>query len=259
MIFLSVLFFITAFLYACVGFGGGSTYNALLVLNGTDYRILPLIALICNLIVVSGGAWRFSRNRHIQIKKVLPWVTLSVPAAWMGGRISIPEVAFIGILGGVLFVFSVKMLLPEEGKLFLNSSIKYLSSSVSILPPILGGGLGFLAGITGIGGGIFLAPVLHILNWDNSKNIAGTCSLFILVNSLAGLVGQFMKLEEFNLLSPILSYWAMFPAVLVGGQIGSMIGAEHLNTEIIKKMTAFLILYVSLRLLFRFCGMIGLF
>ena len=86
---------------------------------------------------------------------------------------------------------------------------------------ILGGGLGFLAGITGIGGGIFLAPVLHILNWDNSKNIAGTCSLFILVNSLAGLVGQFMKLEEFNLLSPILSYWAMFPAVLVGGQIGS--------------------------------------
>ncbi|MDD3020267.1 MAG: sulfite exporter TauE/SafE family protein [Alphaproteobacteria bacterium] len=259
MIFLSVLFFITAFLYACVGFGGGSTYNALLVLNETDYKIIPLIALICNLIVVSGGVYRFSRNRHIQIKKVLPWVALSVPAAWVGGRINVHEAAFIGILGGALFVSSMKMLWPEKTKHLLNRGTKHLSSSIAILPPVLGGGLGFIAGITGIGGGIFLAPILHVLNWDNSKNIAGTCSFFILVNSLAGLTGQFMKLEEFTLLLPILSYWAMFPAVLMGGQIGSMIGAERLNTEIIKKMTALLILYVALKLLFRFFEMSDLF
>ncbi len=259
MIFFSFLFFITAFLYACVGFGGGSTYNALLVLGDADYKILPLVSLICNLIVVSGGVWRFSKNRHIRIKKILPWVFLSVPAAWVGGRINIPEFIFVGILGCSLFISSLQMLWPAKPKHLLDMEQKNISSSIDFLPPVIGGGLGFLAGLTGIGGGIFLAPILHILNWDNSKNIAGTCSLFILVNSLAGLLGQIMKLNESDLLLSLSSYWLLFPSVLLGGQIGSLMGAERLNTEMIKKLTALLILYVALRLLFRFGGMVRIF
>ncbi|HRK98384.1 MAG: sulfite exporter TauE/SafE family protein [Alphaproteobacteria bacterium] len=258
---LPILFLVTAFLYACVGFGGGSTYNALLVLNDTDYKILPLIALSCNLLVVSGGVWRFSKSRHIQIKKILPWIVFSIPAAWVGGLIHIPEIVFVGILGISLFLSALKMLWPEKERekdsLFVSE--KNPSPLFSALPPIIGTGLGFLAGITGIGGGIFLAPVLHLLNWGNSKNIAGTCSLFILVNSFSGLVGQSMKLDEVDMMLPIFSYWAVFPAVLIGGQIGSWIGSERLNKKLIKKLTAFLILYVAIRLLFRFSSMAGLF
>jgi len=249
---LAVLFFITALLYACVGFGGGSTYNALLVLSETDYRLLPFIALTCNIIVVSGGVWHFSRGRHIDIRKILPWVIISVPAAWLGGYIAVPEKVFIGLLGSLLLLSGIKMLWPEKDSTLLQQTKK----TFPFVPPLIGGALGFVAGLTGIGGGIFLAPVLHLLRWSEPRNIAGTCSLFILVNSLSGLVGQTMKLGEINILPLALSYWYLLPTVLVGGQIGSWMGAERINSAVIKKLTALLILYVSIRLLFRFWMML---
>lgn len=251
--FLTILFFITALLYACVGFGGGSTYNALLILSDIDYSILPFIALICNIIVVSGGVWHFSRYKHIKMRDVLPWVVFSVPAAWIGGYIEVPEVAFIGILGGALLLSAIKMLWPEKEIFPMQSQKDYALAKSCFIPPVIGAVLGFLAGITGIGGGIFLAPVLHLLRWSDSKNIAGTCSLFILVNSLSGLVGQSMKLESMGLLTATIStYWYLFPTVLVGGQIGSWLGSSRINVGAVKKLTAILILYVSIRLIWRF-------
>lgn len=242
---LAAFFFITALLYACVGFGGGSTYNALLVLSDTDYRVLPFVALTCNIIVVSGGVWHFSRGRHIDIRKILPWVILSLPAAWIGGYIEIPEKVFIGLLGCVLFLSGIKMLWPEKE----NALLQPARQTASFIPPLIGGGLGLIAGLTGIGGGIFLAPVLHFLRWSDPRNIAGTCSLFILVNSLSGLAGQAMKLEETEILSLGLSYWYLFPAVLFGGQIGSWMGSSCINPNAVKKLTALLIIYVAIRLL----------
>ena len=123
------------------------------------------------------------------------------------------------------------------------------------LAPVTGAALGLLAGLVGIGGGIFLAPVLHFLRWDNAKKIAATCSVFILVNSLAGLAGQLMKLSGTPFLAQAASFWILFPAVLIGGQIGSYAGAKRLNPEILRIMTAALILYVSGQLLWRWWGM----
>ena len=123
------------------------------------------------------------------------------------------------------------------------------------MPVIFGTSLGLLAGITGIGGGIFLAPVLHFMRWGNAKQIAGACAFFILVNSLAGLIGQSLKIEDIALFSALSPYWILLPAVLIGGQIGSWLGAVQINMSMVKKMTALLILYVSVRLIMKFISM----
>ncbi len=253
MIVLSFSFFVTAILYASVGFGGGSTYNALLVLADIDYRILPVIALMCNVIVVSGGAYRFARAGHVDFQRIAPWIVTSVPAALLGGALNLSETLFVGLLGFSLLVAGLRMLWPERKA---GAPPQAIINQHRFLPLLLGAGLGLLAGLVGIGGGIFLAPVLHLLRWDNAKAIAGTCSVFILVNSLSGLVGQAIKLDHAGFLSGVGAYWMLFPAVLIGGQIGSHLGAAVLNPKIIRWMTAGLIFYVSLRLIWRWLGVI---
>ncbi len=249
MIFLPLSFFVTAILYAAVGFGGGSTYNALLVLTETDYRILPSIALLCNLIVVSGGTLRFARAGHVDVKRIAPWVITSVPAAWIGGMLNISETLFIGLLGFSLFAAGLRMLWWNKDQ--RTCPLK----QYRFLPPVIGAILGLLAGLVGIGGGIFLAPILHLLRWDNAKKIAATCSVFIFVNSLAGLTGHIMKFNAAEF-SSITAHWYLLPAVLIGGQIGSYLGAQRLNSDTLHRLTAFLILYVSIRLLWRWGGII---
>lgn len=246
-------FFVTALLYASVGFGGGSTYNAILVLSGVDYRAIPLIALACNMIVVSGGVWHFSRNGHLQLKRILPWIAFSIPASFAGGLIPVTEIYFIGLLGFALLLSGIRLLWPQKLK---SAAVENIPADHVLVPPVLGSMLGLLAGITGIGGGIFLAPVLHLTGWGNAKHIAAAASLFILVNSLAGITGQALKLNDSAILPLALSYWALLPAVLAGGQIGSWLGASRIRAEIVKKMTACLILYVAIRLLVRFFTMI---
>lgn len=250
---LPLFFFIAAILYATVGFGGGSTYSALLVLAETDYRILPSIALLCNLIVVSGGAYRFARAGYVDLKRIAPWVVTSVPAAWLGGYLNISETLFVGLLGFSLLAVGGRML-------WIKSDVQSFESAMinqyRFLPPVMGIGLGLLAGLVGIGGGIFLAPILYLLRWDEARKIAATCSIFILVNSLAGLAGQIMKFSDAEILSNISTYWILFPAVLVGGQIGSTIGAKRVNSNTLRLLTTLLILYVAIRLLSRWWGMI---
>ncbi len=264
MIALIISFLVTAFLYAAVGFGGGSTYNALLVMAGTDYRILPAISLICNLIVVSSGSYRYYRAGHIDIVRIMPWVITSVPAAWIGGYIDIPERLFIGLLGFSLLLAAIRMIWDSRAARYKKggctniTNIDEENNRKKYLPLILGAALGLLAGMVGIGGGIFLAPVLYLLHWDNAKKIAATCSVFILVNSLAGLSGQIIKLWGMDLpdTQSLFNYWALFPAVFIGAQFGSILGANHLNLQAVRLMTACLILYVSLGLLWRWWEMI---
>lgn len=247
---LAAFFALTALLYAAVGFGGGSTYNALLVVHGTDYRILPAIALICNVIVVAGGAWRFWRGGHLHWARLWPWFALSIPAAWLGGSLVVSETLFIGLLGGALLVAGLQLAFERKGVVERDEGRAVpLPASFAI-----GGGIGFLSGIVGIGGGIFLAPVLYLLRWGGPREIAGTASVFILVNSLAGLVGQFTKLGDLGATGAIWDYWMLFPAVLLGGQIGSRLGAAKIPPLLVKRLTALLILYVALRLLWRWTG-----
>ena len=249
---LTFFFFVTALLYAAVGFGGGSTYNALLVLQGADYLLIPSIALVCNVIVVTGGVWRFSCAGHLPLRALTPFIVTSIPAAWIGGRIPVSETFFIGALGFALLAAGLQLVFEQRQK----SDAPKISETPLPLALAVGVALGFLAGLVGIGGGIFLAPILYLLRWGTPRDIAGACSFFILVNSLAGLIGQTMKLGDLGALNGFLEYWPLFLAVLIGGQIGSHLGSVGLSAVIIKRLTAVLILYVAARLLLRWFGVV---
>lgn len=243
---LAPLFFVTALLYAAVGFGGGSTYNALLVLSGADYRTIPIIALGCNILVVSVGSWRFSRSGHVDWRRIWPLFVFSVPMAWVGGRLVVAELAFVGLLAASLFAAGLLMLWQPHW----NKEPAPIESGSRWIEPLAGGALGFLAGVVGIGGGIFLAPLLYLLRWGTPRAIAGTSAVFILANSMSGLAGQLAKGNE--ALEAIANHWALFPAVLIGGSIGSTLGSRRLDPKYVRILTALLILYVAVRLAIRF-------
>ncbi|MDP9163183.1 MAG: sulfite exporter TauE/SafE family protein [Pseudomonadota bacterium] len=248
---LALGFFVTALLYAAVGFGGGSTYSALLVLARTDFHALPILSLLCNLVVVSIGSWRFALAGEVQWRRIWPLFTLSVPLAWVGGRLVVSQLLFVGLLAASLIVAGLAMLwqrrpLPDD-----------TTSEPSWREPVIGGLLGLLAGIVGIGGGIFLAPVLHMMRWGGAKAIAGTCAVFILVNSLAGLAGQLAKSGSGTVATTIGAHWLLFPAVAIGGLAGSMIGAGPLKARHVAILTALLVLYVGGQLALRFVHLLS--
>jgi uncharacterized membrane protein YfcA len=248
---LALLFLVTAALYAAVGFGGGSTYNALLVLADTDYRVLPSIALLCNLIVVTGGVLQYRRSGDLDWRSALPFVALSIPMAWLGGRVPIDQKAFVLLLGLSLLAAGMAMWLQPTQP---SSSRPEPTKLISAFGVPIGGAIGFLSGMVGIGGGIFLAPALHLLRLAEPKRIAATSSLFIMVNSIAGLVGQTMKQGTTAHLDRLTDYLWLFLAVLIGGQIGSRLSAKALSGRVVKRLTAVLVLYVSGRLLYTSLG-----
>ena len=242
MIGLAAAFFVTALLYSIAGFGGGSTYTALLVLAKTDYRAVPIVSLACNILVVSVGTWRFARAGHLDWRRAWPVFVTSVPAAWIGGSLHIPKTYFIGLLAASLLVAGLVMLWEPMWKRDLEPE-----AGPRWIEPVAGGSLGLLAGIVGIGGGIFLAPLLYLLRWDAPKRIAATCAAFILVNSIAGLAGQASK--GATALGAALSEHALsFPAVVLGGIVGAGLGAKRIAPGWVRIVTALLILYVAFTL-----------
>ncbi len=155
MTWLTPAFFVTALLYASVGFGGGSTYNALLALAGVDYRLLPAVALTCNILVVIGGTWRFHKAGLLPWKRALPLVVISAPFAWMGGLTPIKETLFLSLLAGSLFVAGAALLLQKDRA--DEETVPDRKATIADL--LTGAGVGYLAGLVGIGGGIFLRPI----------------------------------------------------------------------------------------------------
>ncbi|QTD56122.1 sulfite exporter TauE/SafE family protein [Parasphingorhabdus cellanae] len=250
---LALLFLLTAALYASVGFGGGSTYIALLALADLDYRILPIIALLCNIIVVMGATLRFQVRRLIDWRRIWPILLLSVPAAWAGGLLVIDRDSFLILLGLSLVVAGL-LLLAEPFFRNRHAASRSAWSRRIWFAPTIGGAIGFLSGMVGIGGGIFLAPLLFLTNWADSRRIAATASVFILVNSASGLVGQLMKSQWEQAGMPITSYWPLFLAVFIGGQIGSFFASKALPEHWIQRLTALLILYVAMRILWEQFG-----
>lgn len=243
---MTTAFFLVALLYSMAGLGGASTYSALLVLFGTDFEIYPIVALICNLIVVSGGCWFFFKRGYFSARLILPFVITSVPMAHFAGRISIDKTLFLSVLGIALLLAGTIMLFNRH----LQEHIVPPESNRNLwlwgLP--IGAGLGGLAGLVGIGGGIFLSPVLFLLAWGSSRQIAATASGFIFVTSLAGLSGQYYKVAGSIGLNPVVDFWPVFVAVLIGGQIGSRLSSKRLTAEFIQRLTAALVLYVALRI-----------
>lgn len=242
---LLLAFFAAALLYSSVGFGGGSTYTALLALSAAGLAEVPIMALACNIVVVTAGASKFAAAGHISWRRFWPIALLSVPFAWLGGYVLLPDRFFAGILAAALGVAGLLMVIQP----FLQAKASAGAHTENRLADLgTGGFLGLLAGMTGIGGGIYLSPILHLRRWGAPRQIAGTCALFILVNSISGLAGQVTKLGTDRAVSILADNLLLFPAVLLGGLIGSQFGARIMPEKYVRILTAILVLYVALRL-----------
>ena len=242
MIILSILFFVTALIYSSVGFGGGSTYLAILLIWGVPYTIFPVIALVCNIIVVSGNSINFIRSKNININLLFPYLIGSIPFAFIGGSITIEKSLFEILLFCVLFVAGIFLLI--ESKSFSEEKIK-INQIPKLISISIGSIIGFMSGIVGIGGGIFLSPLLFLMKTGYPKHITSSASLFILINSIFGIAGQLTKDQ---ILDQVIIYWPLFLSVLVGGQIGSVLNIKFLPNKILALLTSFLVIFVAIRI-----------
>lgn len=243
--YLILLFFTVAILYSSVGFGGGSSYLAILALTGIVFTQIRATALLCNIVVVSGNVFFFLQQKKLNFKKIIPLVLLSVPLAYLGGKLKISQQFFFILLGVTLLFAAITMWISKR----IISSDEKNNNLKPIRNASFGGFIGFVSGMVGIGGGIFLAPLLHLTNWDTPKKIAATASVFILVNSIAGLLGQYSNPDfiiDWNLTSILLV------TVFIGGQIGSRMSNSYFTPIQLKKATAILIAFVSLRILWKY-------
>lgn len=240
---LAIVFALTAAIYASVGFGGGSTYSALLIFCGISVTLVPIISLCCNILVVAGGSLRYALARITPWYKAAPIVLLAAPLAFLGGLTPIKAELLMLILG-ISLIFSALALAfqPRKGRAFIRA----------IPPPtfyLMVAALGYLAGITGVGGGVFLAPLLHLIRWGEEKQVAATASLFILVNSLSGLAGQIAKNGISSLSESVMPYWPLLLSVIIGGAIGNHIGVKMPQNRTIRLITAGLVAFAGMKLL----------
>ena len=249
---LTVLFLIIAAVYASAGFGGGSSYLAALSLFAVPMTAMRSTSLMCNLIVVTGGVYIFWQNGYFNVKKILPLVLASVPMAFLGGMTPIKERTFFLLLGSSLVVAAVFMLLQNlfseknMSSARVGEAPQYKSGFSPLKNAFIGGLIGLLSGVVGIGGGIFLSPVLNLSRWDTPKNVAATASFFIFANSIAGLAGQFWQhkfVADWSFSLPLLL------AVFVGGQVGSRFSALKINALRVRQVTAVLVFYAGANIL----------
>jgi uncharacterized membrane protein YfcA len=242
-----ILFFlIIAFIYSSVGFGGGSSYLAVLAMYNLPYQEIRLMALICNVIVVVGGVYIYIKNKQTDWSKIIPIALVSVPMAYLGAVLKISKETFFLILGITLIIAALLLWIKTEAK--NREEISRNNEASLIRNGFLGGGIGFLSGLVGIGGGIFLSPLLNLMKWDTPRKIAATSSVFILVNSISGIFGQVSKLSaDMNYLRILILCLAVF----IGGQIGSRMSLNW-NPLVIKRVTAILVLIAGINVLIKY-------
>ncbi|MCP4131975.1 MAG: sulfite exporter TauE/SafE family protein [bacterium] len=249
------LFFIIAIIYSSVGFGGGSSYLAVLAVLSFSYTLMPKISLFCNITVVTGGCYIYYKSGHLKFTRVLPFLIGSVPLSFIGGNILIQKEIFLFILAVTLIIAASNMTFFDTRKRAILKQDYFTKKNKSfnnspVLEVLIGCVLGFISGLVGIGGGIFLAPLLYLMRWGYAKQISATASFFILINSIAGLSGQFAKSQL--VLQHEMVY--IIPAVLtvfLGGQIGSRLGAFKLSEIVIKRTTAIVVFFVGFRMLMK--------
>tara|TARA_B110000971_G_C19878756_1_gene439648 strand:- start:85 stop:828 length:744 start_codon:yes stop_codon:yes gene_type:complete len=239
---LSILFFVTSTLYSSVGLGGGSTYLALLLIWGLPYTVFPIIALSCNIIVVSGNCINYIRAGNLNFKLLAPYLIGSIPLAYIGGSLPIEKNLFEILLFIVLLITGCLLLLNFKSYDDNEESYKNIPYLMSI---IIGGILGFISGVVGIGGGIFLSPILFLLKVAKPKHIVTAASLFILINSIFGIIGQLMKNSVLN---EVQDYFYLLIAVLIGGQLGNYLNLKIYTSKLLALVTSTLVLFVALRM-----------
>ena len=242
MIILSIFFFITAIFYSSVGFGGGSTYLALMLIWDIPYYIFPILALICNIIVVSGNSINYIKSGNLNLKLLTPYLIGSIPFAFFGASMTVTKELFEILLFVILIIAGIFLLI--ESKSFNDDQIK-INSIPKIISLLIGSIIGFTSGIIGIGGGIFLSPILFLMKAGYPKQIATTASLFILINSIFGVAGQLTKDIVFD---EFLNFWPLFIAVLIGGQIGNFLNIKFLSGKTLATITSLLVMFVAIRM-----------
>lgn len=240
---IALLFATIAFVYASVGFGGGSSYIALLAVAGLPFSEIRLTALLCNIIVVTGGAAIFFQKKQLDLPKTLPLLLASVPMAYLGAWLKIGEQAFFLLLGTSLVLAA--LFLWVQPKMADNAEF---SPQKSIRDGLFGGTIGLLSGMVGIGGGIFLSPILHFFRWGSARNIAAAASVFILANSGAGIAGQLSNFPE-NLNWQRIGLLCV--AVFIGGQVGSRASQAWFSLVLVRRLTAVLVFAAGFEVLFK--------
>ncbi len=235
------LFFLAAVLYSSAGLGGGSTYLALLSLFGFSHLHIPLFALSCNILVVIGGFWHFWRAGHFRFALVFPFLITSIPFSYLGGRCTLGKKEFAILLSLSLAFAAFHLFFKTAEK--KPRAVSQKNSFILGLP--FGAVIGFLSGLLGIGGGIFLSPLLLLLRWADSKQTAAAASLFILINSLSGLMGQLSKGQTFGYSGLLL---LLLGAVFLGSQIGARWGAFRFSTLLLQRVTAGILSFASARI-----------
>jgi uncharacterized membrane protein YfcA len=238
---LAGLFFAAAILYSSVGHGGASGYLASMGLVGVAPAIMRPTALVMNIAVASISLYKFSRANGFRWRLFLPFAVTSVPMAFVGGRIQLP-VAWFGVLVGAVLLYSAVRLFTET----MTSKVR--AREVTGPPPVplalvVGAGIGLLSGLTGVGGGIFLSPLLVLAGWATVRDSAAPTAAFILINSIAGLLGLLTRQPT---LPDALPYWVL--AVIAGGLIGASFGARRLDNRAMRRALAAVLLIAGAKM-----------
>lgn len=236
---LSFAFLATAFLYASVGHAGASGYLTAMALFSLSPVMMRPTALILNILVASIAAFKFCRAGAFSWQILLPFILTSVPFAFIGGALILPGNAYKITLGIILLYAASRMLMTANGS--LPQTVRPLPI---VLALISGAIIGLLSGLTGTGGGIFLTPLLLFSGWSQPRQASGVSAVFILVNSVAGLLGQSPNLAS---LSPALPVW--LAVVAVGGWVGAEFGSQHWNGTQLRRALAFVMVIAALKLI----------
>jgi uncharacterized membrane protein YfcA len=227
-----ILFFV-AFLYSSVGLGGGSSYTAILAIFSINYLAIPTISLTLNLFVTSIGAVTFIINRHVRLKLLLPFLLASIPLAYLGGSLHMQKEIFLWILWASLIFVVIRIYFVKQTKLMLEIKPRQ-KLVISITAGML---LGFIAGIVGIGGGIYLIPLILVLGLGSAKQAAACGAIFVWVNSAVGLSARLVH-QPINLLD----YLPLIIAVVIGGLLGSYLGASRYSAKTVEKTLGLVII-----------------
>ena len=237
LIYLTLGIFVVAFLYSSVGHAGASGYIAVMSLLSMAPAAIKPTALTLNILVASIGAWQFWRAGYFSWRLFWPFALLSAPLAFLGGYVNLPTHVF-KVIVGVILLYSAAHLLLRPPR---DSEPKKLPRGLAL---VSGGGIGLLSGLTGTGGGIFLTPLLIFTHWAKAKPAAAVSALFILVNSIAGLLGNVSSTKQFPAFA-----LALVAAAGVGGTIGSYFGSRRFDPVIIKRFLAVVLLIAGTKLI----------
>ena len=231
--------FIVAILYSSVGHGGASGYLAVMALLAVAPEITRPTALTLNVFVASIAAFQFYRSGYFSWRTFLPFAATSIPFAFIGGMIHLPTTAYKLVLGFVL-IFAAFRLAWKFGK-----DVPEAHEPPIRLALIIGALIGLLSGLVGVGGGIFLTPILLLMNWAETKKAAGVSALFILVNSVSGLLGNYEQVSKLPS-----NVWFWIAAAIAGGIIGSTLGAHRFNSITLRRVLAVVLLFAGVKLIF---------